>query len=620
MAIEKVLNTRIQLKYDSYTNWSSINPTLKSGEVAIAYLAESHTNIENSDTHPVMFKVGPGEFNSLPWASALAADVHAWAKKSENDFKAWVKSIIDVTDIDTYSKSEIDGKLAANSTADQKYAKEYADGLAGNYDAAGAAKEVSDALEAYKTANNAAVAGKVSNSDFESFKTANTAAITNAQTAAETKAQELVNGLSTYVGTLPEGTTATSVVDYVNVKTAGIATDAALEELNNQVNGLQDAVDAIEEDYLKGSDKTELQGNIDTVSSAVETEKGRAEGAEAGLATRIKAIEDDYLKTADKYDDTALAARVKAVEDDYLKKADKTELENKITANSTAIELLTNGVSAEEVDGVNDLIQYVKEHGAEVTGMKEDIAENAAAIAKEIGDRESAIESVQGQINALGIANGKVANAAMADKANSLTDAAKAEVKAVKVAAADAADEATHATSADKATDADKLGGVVAADYALKTDVATATGDAVAAHNTDEEAHSDIRTAISDLGEAVEDALAAAGETLAGLTAQFNTKLAENLTAASEESSAKDAVVLAEAQNAVAAHAEDTDLHVTADKQAAWDAAKATADTAIQSVTAAADSGLKATQTGTSVAIEIDESITWIFNCGGASI
>lgn len=112
MAIEKVLNTRIQLKYDSFTNWNSINPTLKSGEVAIAYLAESHTSIENSATHPVMFKVGPGEFNSLPWASALAADVHAWAKKSEAEFKAWVKDIIDVTDIDTYSKSEIDGKLA----------------------------------------------------------------------------------------------------------------------------------------------------------------------------------------------------------------------------------------------------------------------------------------------------------------------------------------------------------------------------------------------------------------------------------------------------------------------------------------------------------------------------
>ena len=64
MAVEKILNTRIQLKYDSYSNWSTINPTLKAGEVAIAYLAASQTTATpDNGTHPVMFKVGPGNFN-----------------------------------------------------------------------------------------------------------------------------------------------------------------------------------------------------------------------------------------------------------------------------------------------------------------------------------------------------------------------------------------------------------------------------------------------------------------------------------------------------------------------------------------------------------------------------
>lgn len=55
-------------------------------------------------------------------------------------------------------------------------------------------------------------------------------------------------------------------------------------------------------------------------------------------------------------------------------------LQSQITANANAIELLTNGASAEEIDSVNDLIDYVNEHGAEVTGMKADIKANSDAI------------------------------------------------------------------------------------------------------------------------------------------------------------------------------------------------------------------------------------------------
>lgn len=139
---EKILNTRIQLRYDTYANWTSANTLLKAGEVAIATVSPfTNTVVPEGKTegHPVLFKVGPGNFNDLPWASALAADVHSWAKKSETDFTTWVKSLIEVTDIDAYSKSEIDQKFTNNSAADQKYAKDYADGLASNYDAAGAA-------------------------------------------------------------------------------------------------------------------------------------------------------------------------------------------------------------------------------------------------------------------------------------------------------------------------------------------------------------------------------------------------------------------------------------------------------------------------------------------------
>ena len=77
------LNTRIRLKYDTLTNWTTANPTLLSGEVAVVAIPASEANTVGQVTKPaIVFKVGDGEtaFNDLPYTSALAADVYSWAK------------------------------------------------------------------------------------------------------------------------------------------------------------------------------------------------------------------------------------------------------------------------------------------------------------------------------------------------------------------------------------------------------------------------------------------------------------------------------------------------------------------------------------------------------------
>lgn len=109
----------------------------------------------------------------------------------------------------------------------------------------------------------------------------------------------------------------------------------------------------------------------DAIATAVNTEKERAMGVEGGLETRLAAVEGDYLKAAD-----------------------KTELEGKIKSNADAIELLTNGVDTETIDGVNDLIQYVKGHGTEVTGIKADIKTNA----DDIDALEGRMDAAEGAI------------------------------------------------------------------------------------------------------------------------------------------------------------------------------------------------------------------------------
>ena len=97
------LNTRIKLKYDTYQNWITNDPVLLAGEVAIATVeannAEGKPGFQNLPN--VVIKVGDGtsKYSALKFVSALAADVHSWAK---NDID-WLNSYIDgrSTNLDT---------------------------------------------------------------------------------------------------------------------------------------------------------------------------------------------------------------------------------------------------------------------------------------------------------------------------------------------------------------------------------------------------------------------------------------------------------------------------------------------------------------------------------------
>ena len=217
----------------------------------------------------------------------------------------------------------------------------------------------------------------------------NATAASNAQAKGE-EALAHSEALAEKVGEVPENKT---VMGYIDEKTANIASEGTVNALAERVTQAETDIDNIEKDYLKASDKQELEGKInlkadqtalDEVSevanaaatkTALQGEENRAKGEEGrieGLVTaeaeRATEIEEGLRKDVD------------AIKGDYLKAADKTELQGKIDKNTNAIELLTNGVSAEEVDGVNDLIQYVKDHGTEVTGIKADIKANADAI------------------------------------------------------------------------------------------------------------------------------------------------------------------------------------------------------------------------------------------------
>ena len=77
---EKTLNTRFQLPYDTYTNWSTRNTKLKKGEMVQVEVPAPKDAIVQAPS--VLIKVGDGihNFNDLAWTSGLAADIYDWAK------------------------------------------------------------------------------------------------------------------------------------------------------------------------------------------------------------------------------------------------------------------------------------------------------------------------------------------------------------------------------------------------------------------------------------------------------------------------------------------------------------------------------------------------------------
>ena len=367
-------------------------------------------------------------------------------------------------------------------------------------------------------------------------------AIEAAQAAAD-KAQEEVDALETLVGTIPAGATATDVIGYVQEKTAGIATDAALGEL-------QEAVDAIEADYLKAADKTALQGEIDALELLV---------GDKAVATQIsEAVAAEAKQRSDA--DTALGNRVKAIEDDYLKGADKTELVGAIaTAKTEAIEAVLGEAVPADFDTLKEVAAWIQ---ADTTASAE-LVTRVSDIEKDYLKAADKTE-LEGKITA-------AQNAA--DKAQGEVDALE-EVVATKAAASDVTTLTGKVTTAEgKIT---TLEGEMDAVEGRATALETKVGDKTVAEQ--------IQSAITaeNLGQY---ALASDLDTAEGKIEALEGKAHE--------------------------HANATELAKFVDGD------KAKLDTAVQTVSAA--SGLKATKTGTEVAIDFDEEVVFVFDCGSSA-
>lgn len=667
MAEKIFTNVRLGLKVDTLENWQSSSLVLKRGEVAFATIAAS---AGTGLTEPVcMMKIGDGEhtFAQLGFDFyAKASDVLA-AAKSESALTAFVKNVIDNAGIATSDAltaltgrvttaegkiTTAEGKITAleglvgdgkvsdqisNAIAALKLSETYAakvhthtkaditdfahthaisevTDLQNQLDAAKKAGTDADAhLEAYKLTNDKAV--KDNADAIATINAADTGILAQAKTYADGKdtaiaaakkagddAQAAVDALAGKVGAVPAEKTVVGMIaeaqaaatyDDTQIKKDIKANADAIGVLEGYVGGatvssqIQTAITNLnlattyEAKGAAAAVKTELVGAAsDTDASAtIAGAKKHADKLNAAMDARVDVLEaavgeggsvaTQIATEIQKLDATVETATIPEGQDGIYVKV--TEVDGKLTAVEAAIEV-SNEINAAKTE-LEGKIGTVAE-GKTLAGL---VAENAAAI--------------QAHKNAV---DAKVTTLIGTDTGKSVRTIANEELAAQLIPenAAESLDTLQEIAAWIQAHPGN-ASAMNAAIEALQTKVGDTTVAAQIEASITALKNGDIKSAV--------DRIVA----LEGKSHEHANKV--ELDKIAEGDKAKwDA-----AADKAHTHANATELAKFADGD------KAKLDTAVQTVTAG--TGLKATKTGTDVAIDFDDTITFIFDCGNAT-
>lgn len=427
---EKILNTRIQLKYDTYANWTTKNPILKKGEVAIATIETGTTQTVDSVTPPqVLIKVGDGSSNysALPFASALAADVYSWAKASskpsynaneitgladfisgeiqdtDTQYQIVVGDTNSTTKVTTYklqSKAKDSSQWKDVSTfdlhTDESINKLISEAitaldLANTYDAKGAAADVQSDLNAYKTSNDNAVAAVKATADAAATKT-------YVDTELGKKQDNLVFNTAydkdtNKVATMSDITTATAGLTGAMHFKGVVTSDPTSAEFDKSSYEAGDVVLFGNKEYVFNAESNNFVELGDEGSYALKTTSITVTDGLTGGGT-LEASRTISLSEATK---TSLGKA-----DSALQAADKTELEGKITAEETRATGVENGLNTRltTAEGKLDTLNgegdgSVKKALADAKSYADSLASNYAT-AEQGTKADSAVQSVVG--------------------------------------------------------------------------------------------------------------------------------------------------------------------------------------------------------------------------------
>lgn len=269
-------------------------------------------------------------------------------------------------------------------------------------------------------------------------ETARAEAAEQANAAAAKKAQDEVDALETYVGTIPESYTESNIVAFIQ-KRAQEVLDAASGGSSESAASVLAALNA-----YKAENDPKVQANADAID---------------------------------------------AIEADYLVKADKTELADNIAANANEISRIDAALSAaiendgEGLDSIKELATWIEEHGTEAAGYAAAInalellvgdkavaTQIAEAIAAENLSQYALDSDLDAAVERVGALEGKV------DTTGTVTEAINAAIAALSISdyakAADLTALAVRVTTAEG-----KIADLEAADIALDARITSLEGN-----------------------------------------------------------------------------------------------------------------------------------------------
>ena len=382
---EQILKTRIKLLVRTYEEWtgSHKNDILLKGEVGFCII-ESKT--QGAQTAPTMlFKVGTYDgtnestkktFEQLKWCSALAADVYDWAKKSEEEFLAYLDEKVKAVELTNYyTKTKVDELLTANSTAD----KAHADTVAGTAKTEAIAAAAADATtKANKAKDDAIVHANGLNSAMDSrvkaieddhlvaedktelegkitelsqTHTKDKAALDAIDQDFETRIADLEGHFGTGTGTV-EAQIAAAVAAEAELRTAA---DAAIQK---------------ELDDYQSSNDTEVAA-VRTIAEAARTE----DEVNAQIQAKITAL--DLSNT---YEPKGAEQNAKNYVDQKFTDANLAQYTTEEEVNKIVDKVITDAVDGDTLTSLTDLVKYLSEHGGEYAELAATVGGHATKI------------------------------------------------------------------------------------------------------------------------------------------------------------------------------------------------------------------------------------------------
>jgi len=395
MATEKTIFTRIINKNDSLANWTTNNPVLKQGEIALAYIEITTAGGDIVPTY--LMKVGHGnkKFSELKWVAAPASDVYAWAKSEH---------LSDVTEFSSLSSTvSTQGGDISTLKTDVANIKQ----LTGT---TGVAAQITAAIEALDVTDTA-VTGQ--------FVTAVSEADGKITvTRAALKASDIPTITS---GKISDFTAA--VQDLIDAERAQI--DTAISGAKTEVTNAYTAADTA----LKTELSTEIAKKYVKPSTGI-AKTDLASGVQASLDLADSALQAadlaDYAKTADVESDIAAAkteaqnavigASTNASSADTVYGAKKYAEEKANAAQSAATTAAATDATTKANKALTDAKAYTGTREAAITTAYEAYADEAEAAANDYTDTKLEAYSTKDVADGLYDAKGAAAAAEQAAK------------------------------------------------------------------------------------------------------------------------------------------------------------------------------------------------------------